>query len=129
MKSDPEIKEFMKSCGMYVEGVLETPEIREVTPGHLVRSGSTGAYDVNFGKEVGAAAVMLLMQGVSGVSVYSVMDGEIRYMPTSFAITNRPVNLKMVSFYEQMDICFGRKPVPYEPACFENTGTPVERFL
>ncbi|MDR0648175.1 MAG: 6-phosphofructokinase [Synergistaceae bacterium] len=129
MKSDPEIKEFMKSCGMYVEGVLETPEIREVTPGHLVRSGSTGAYDVNFGKEVGAAAVMLLMQGVSGVSVYSVMDGEIRYMPTSFAITNRPVNLKMVSFYEQMDICFGRRPVPYEPACFENTGTPVERFL
>jgi 6-phosphofructokinase 1 len=129
MKSDPEIKEFMKSCGMYVEGVLETPEIREVTPGHLVRSGSTGAYDVNFGKEIGAAAVMLLMQGISGVSVYCVMDGEIRYMPTSFAITNRPVNLKMVSFYEQMDICFGRKPVPYEPVCFENAGTSVERFL
>ncbi|MDR3254937.1 MAG: 6-phosphofructokinase [Synergistaceae bacterium] len=129
MKSDGEIKEFMKACGMYVEGVLEYPEIREVTPGHLVRSGSTGAYDVNFGKEVGAAAVMLLMKGVSGVTVYQVFDGEIRYMPTSFAITPRPVSIKMVSFYEQMDICFGRQSVSFEPVCFANEGTAVERFL
>ncbi|MDR1943359.1 MAG: 6-phosphofructokinase, partial [Synergistaceae bacterium] len=129
MRSDSEIKEFMKVCGMYVEGVLEYPEIREVTPGHLVRSGSTNAYDVNFGKEIGAAAVMLLMKGISGVSVYQIIDGEIRYMPTSFAITARPVNLNMVSFYEQMDVCFGREPVPFEPVWFENEGTQVDRFL
>jgi 6-phosphofructokinase 1 len=129
MKSDGEIKEFMRACGMYVEGVLEYPEIREVTPGHLVRSGSTGAYDVNFGKEVGAAAVMLLMRGISGVTVYQVFEGEIRYMPTSFAITPRPVSLQMVSFYEQMDICFGRSPVSFEPVCFANESTSVERFL
>lgn len=129
MKKDPEIKEFMKVCGMYVDGVLEMPEIREVIPGHLVRSGSTAAYDVSFGKEVGAAAVMLLMRGISGVTVYQVMDGEIRYMPTKEAIVDRPVNLNMVAFYEQMDICFGRKQQPYEPTFKENTETYVERFL
>lgn len=129
MKTDDEIREFMKVSGMFVAGVLETPEIREVTPGHLVRSGSTAAYDVSFGKEVGAAAVMLLMEGISGVTVYQVMDGEIRYMPTREAIINRPVNLQMVSFYEQMDICFGRKPEPYRPVFRENDGTYVERFL
>lgn len=129
MKDDPEVKEFMRVSGMYVEGVLEMPEIREVTPGHLVRSGSTAAYDVSFGKEVGAAAVMLLMRGISGVTVYQVLDGEIRYMPTKEAIVARPVNLNMVSFYEQMDICFGREPQPYEPEFYENVGMPVERFL
>jgi 6-phosphofructokinase 1 len=129
MREDSEIREFMKACGMFVEGVLESPEIREVVPGHLVRSGSTGAYDVSFGKEVGAAAVMLLMKGMSGVTVYQVMDGEIRYMPTSFAISPRPVNLQMVAFYEQMDICFGRIPVAYDPICRANEGTPVDRFL
>lgn len=129
MKADGEIREFMKVCGMYVQGVLESPEIREVSPGHLVRSGSTGAYDVNFGKEVGAAAVMLLLAGISGVTVYQVMDGEIRYMPTKEAIVNRPVDGKMISFYEQMDVCFGRKPVPYEPIFVSNDGAHVERFL
>lgn len=129
MRADGEIKEFMKACGMYVQGVLETPEIREVSPGHLVRSGSTGAYDVNFGKEVGAAAVMLLLGGISGVTVYQVMDGEIRYMPTKEAIVNRPVGTRMVSFYEQMDVCFGRAPIPYEPIFVSNEGAHVERFL
>jgi len=129
MKKDPEIREFMKACGMFVEGVLETPEIREVIPGHLVRSGATDAYDVNFGKEIGAAAVELLMNGISGVTVYQVVDGEIRYMPTKDAITERPVNLDMISFYEVMDISFGRKPVEYTPTFFENTTGKIERFL
>ena len=129
MKEDGEMKEFMKASGMFVEGVLELPEIREVTPGHLVRSGSTAAYDVSFGKEVGAAAVMLLLQGLSGVTVYQVMDGEIRYIQTKDAIKNRPVNLSMVSFYEQMDICFGRRPVPFAATFRENAGEQVERFL
>jgi 6-phosphofructokinase 1 len=129
MKADPEMKEFMKSSGMYVEGVLEIPEVREVIPGHLVRSGSTAAYDVSFGKEVGGASVILLMNGVTGVTVYGVMDGEIRYMPTKVAIKQRYVNLEMVAFHEQMGICFGRKPVPYKPAFKNNEGEYVERFL
>jgi 6-phosphofructokinase 1 len=114
---------------MYVEGVLETPEIREVTPGHLVRSGSTAAYDVSFGKEIGGGAVELLMNGITGVTVYGVVDGEIRYMPTRDAIKQRYVNLGLVSFYEQMDICFGRRPVPFKPVFKDNGGAYVERFL
>lgn len=129
MKKDPEIKEFMKASGMFVEGALETPEIREVVPGHLVRSGSTNAYAVNFGKEIGAGAVELLMNGISGVTIYQVTDGEIHYMPTKEAIKQRPVDLGMVSFYEVMDICFGRKPVPYSPVFIENKGEKVQRFL
>ena len=129
MKKDPEIVKFMKDCGMFVEGVLETPEIREVTPGHLVRSGSTAAYDVSFGKEIGGGAVELLINGITGVTVYGVVNGEIRYLPTKEAIKQRYVNLDLVSFYEQMDICFGRKPVPFKPT-FKNTGgAQVERFL
>lgn len=129
MKKDPEIREFMKASGMFVEGVLETPEIRDVIPGHLVRSGSTNAYDVNFGKEVGAGAVQLLMSGIFGVTVYQVNDGKIYYMPTKDAIKGRPVNLDMVSYYEVMDICFGRKPIPYTPIFIENQGEEIIRFM
>ena len=129
MKDDPEMKEFMKACGMFVEGVLEAPEIREVTPGHIVRSGSTAAYDVNFGKEVGAAAVMLLLAGITGVTIYQVMGDEISYMPTREAIKNRMVDDKMVSLYEEMDVCFGREPVRYEPTFHENSGEKIIRFM
>jgi 6-phosphofructokinase 1 len=129
MKKDPEITKFMKDCGMFVEGVLEIPEIREVVPGHLVRSGSTASYDVSFGKEIGGGAVTLLMNGITGVTVYGVYDGEIRYMPTREAIKQRYVNLDLVSFYEQMDVCFGRKPVPYKPTFKKTEGVYVERFL
>ncbi|MDR3279551.1 MAG: 6-phosphofructokinase [Synergistaceae bacterium] len=129
MKADPEMEAFMKASGMYVKGVLEIPEVRDVAPGHLVRSGSTAAYDVSFGKEVGGAAVILLMNGVTGVTVYGVVDGEIRYMPTKEAIRQRYVNLDMVAFHEQMGLCFGRKPVVYKPAFKNNEGEYVERFL
>ncbi len=129
MREDPEIKEFMKISGMFVPGVLEVPEIREVVPGHLVRSGSTAAYDVNFGKEVGAAAVMLLLAGYSGVTVYQVADGgEIRYIPTKDAIESRQVDPGMISFYEQMDVCFGRVPHPIDPVFVQGSGK-IERFL
>ena len=37
MKQDPEIRQFMKTSGMFVPGVFEIPEIREVTPSHIVR--------------------------------------------------------------------------------------------
>jgi 6-phosphofructokinase 1 len=129
MKADPEIAKFMRDCGMYVEGVLETPEIREVIPGHLVRSGATAAYDVSFGKEIGGGAVTLLINGITGVTVYGVVDGEVRYMPTREAIRQRYVNLELVAFYEQMDICFGRRPVPFKPTFRDNGGACVERFL
>ncbi|NLL37601.1 MAG: 6-phosphofructokinase [Fretibacterium sp.] len=128
MREDPQIRQFMKVSGMYVPEVFEIPEVREVIPGHIVRSGATSAYDVNFGKEIGAAGVILLEQGVTGVTVVGVNDGRIRYMPTSEAIVQRAVNLDEISFYEQMDICFGRKPEHYHPILEEQQG-PVERFM
>jgi 6-phosphofructokinase 1 len=94
-----------------------------------VRSGSTAAYDVSFGKEIGGASVELLKKGITGVTVCGVRDGEIRYMATREAIKQRFVNLDLISFYEQMDVCFGRKPVPYKPVFKDNGGAYVERFL
>ena len=126
MKEDPEIKQFMKTSEMYVPGVFEIPEIREVIPSHIVRSGATSAYDVNFGKQIGAAAVILLEAGVSGVTVVKMYDGKIRYMPTNEAIVQRFVGLESVAFYEQMDVCFGRFRQYYEPKLEEVHGA-VER--
>jgi 6-phosphofructokinase 1 len=128
MKKDPEIRQFMKVSGMFVPGVFETPEVREVIPGHLVRSGSTSAYDVNFGKEIGAAAVILLDEGICGVTVVGVSGGKIRYIPTEQAIEQRFVSLDEVAFYEQMDICFGRTPQKYVPVIEKYEGS-VERFM
>ncbi len=128
LKKDPEIKEFMKEEGMYVPGLYETPEVREVTPGHLVRAGSSSAFDVNFGKEAGAGAVQLLLNGYSGVTVFNVHAGEIRYLPTKKAIEQRHVDLEMVSFYEQLGVCFGRNPVPFKPKFYEKKGI-VDRYL
>ncbi len=116
LKKDPEIKEFMESMGMYVPDLYEAPEAREVVPGHLVRSGSSSAFDVNFGKEAGAASVMLLINGITGVTVSSVNRGEINYMPTKNAITQRRVEVEMLSLYEELGVCFGRKPVKYKPS-------------
>ncbi|MBQ3645853.1 MAG: 6-phosphofructokinase [Synergistaceae bacterium] len=127
MKDDPEIKQFMKTTGMYVPGVFEIPEIREVIPSHIVRSGETSAYDVNFGKQIGAAAVILLDEGVSGVTVVKMYDGKIRYMPTAEAIAQRFVGLETVSFYEQMDVCFGRPRQKYQ-AVLEEVHGAVERL-
>ena len=67
LKNDPEVKEFMKKIGMYAPGVYEAPEVREVVPGHIVRSGHTSAYDVNFGEKAGAAAVILLLKVKVGI--------------------------------------------------------------
>jgi len=128
MKSDPEIRDFMQKCGMFVPGVLETPEVREVIPGHIVRSGATSAYDVSFGKEAGSAAVILLDEGLSGVTVVAIIDGKIRYIPTKEAIVQRYVDLNEISFYEQMDVCFGRKPSPYVPT-YEKAQGQIERFM
>jgi 6-phosphofructokinase 1 len=127
-KEDPEIKDFMKKVHMFVEGLYTIPEVREVTPGHLVRCGHSSAYDISFGKEGGAAAIALLKKGITGVTVAGIYGKEIRYMPTEEAIKQRHVDLDAVSLYEELGVCFGRKPGKYSPSFKELKGTP-ERFL
>jgi 6-phosphofructokinase 1 len=128
LKADPEIKGFMKNIHMFVEGIYEVPEVREVTPGHLVRCGRSSAYDVNFGKEGGAAAIMLLKNGISGVTVVGIDTGEVRYMPTEKAIVQRHVDLDQVAVHENMGVCFGRKAQAVKPVFREIQGKP-ERYL
>jgi 6-phosphofructokinase 1 len=115
LHNDPEMIDFMKREAFFVPGVYELPEIWEVVPSHLVRSGHSSAYDVNFGKEAGAAAVRLLLEGITCVTVVKVEGGKIYYMPTGEAIKQKYVDLDIVSLHEQQDICFGREPVPYDP--------------
>jgi 6-phosphofructokinase len=110
LKTDPAIPDLMKKTGVYVEGINEIPEVRAVTPGHLVRCGHSSAYDVNFGKEAGAAAFILLDQGISGVTVSGVSNGKIRYIDTKEAIKQHLVDTHQVALYEAMGICFGRAP-------------------
>jgi len=122
MKADPAIPIFMKETGMFVEGVYEIPEVREIHPGHLVRSGNSSAYDVNFGFEAGAAAVLLLLDGKSGVTVSKVKGRKVEYIESSKAISQRYVDLDQVSLYESLGICFGRPTVPYDPIMREVDG-------
>ncbi len=110
LKNDPEVIEFMKRVGMYAPGVYEIPEVREVTPGHLVRSGQSSAYDVNFGQKAGAGAVLLLLQGKTGTTLVSVNGNKINYMPTSEAIIRREVDINELALFESLGTCFGRKP-------------------
>ncbi len=118
-KEDPETKELMKKYGMYVEGIYEAPEVRDIRPTHLVRSGFTSAYDVNFGVKVGSAAVNLLLQGIDGVSVVDVVGGEIKYIPVEKEIEQRYVELGEVALFEQVGICFGREPQKFEAKAVE----------
>lgn len=111
LKKDPEMKEFMKLSGMYIEGMYEVPEIREVNPGHLVRCGESSAYDISFGRQVGAAAVELLIKGYSGLTVTRVVGNNIYYMKAKDAIVQKYVDLSEISLYETLGICFGRKHV------------------
>ena len=110
IKADPEIKEFMKRTGQFVEGVYEIPEVRDIRPGHLVRCGASSAVDANFGLEVGSAAVELMTKGIMGVTVVSYRAGKIEYMPVAEAIVQRLVDPADVCLYETLGICFGRKP-------------------
>ncbi len=115
IKSDEGFKNFMREQGLFVEKMNEVPEVREMVLSYLVRSGSTSALDANFGKDTGAAAVVLLNSGISGVTVTGVVDGKIEYIPTYEAIKQRHVNEEMIKFYENMGVCFGRKPSKYQP--------------
>lgn len=130
LEKDAEMERFMKDQGMYVPGLYERPEVRTVTPTHLVRCGETSAYDVNFGMQAGAAAVSLLLQGKTAVTVVDVQGGRIQYMPTERAIKQRHVDVNLVALFEQMGFCFGRKPQPYEPSFTElaETETPARHL-
>jgi 6-phosphofructokinase 1 len=110
LKADPSIKGLMEKTGVYVKGINEIPEVRAVAPGHLVRCGHSSAYDVNFGKEAGAAAFILLNQGISGVTVSGITNGKIRYIETKEAIKQRLVDTGQVAIYEALGTCFGRNP-------------------
>lgn len=114
LKNDPEVRVFMKKTGMFAPGVYEIPEVREVVPGHLVRSGHSSAFDVNFGYKAGAAAVFLLKEGKFGNTIVNVDGHTIYYQPTEKVIKRREVDLAEVSIFESLGTCFGRKPQKFE---------------
>ncbi len=128
LKNDPEIKEFMIAEGMFVPDLYEVPEVRECVPGHLIRSGNSSAYDVNFGKEAGGGAVLLLLAGITGMTIWNVDEGEVRYLPTKEAIKQRHVDVATVAFHEALGVCFGRKVEPLVPKFLEKKGK-VDRYL
>jgi len=128
LAADPEVKEMMKGVGMFIGGLYETPEIRTITPGHLVRCGQTSAFDVNFGIEAGAAAVELLVQGLDSMTVADVRGGAIHYLKTADAIKQRHVDLDLVSFHERLGVCFGRDPQEIDLQ-FTEAEAPVQRHL
>jgi len=124
MKADAQMAEFMREQGMFVEDVYIAPEVRTIVPSHLVRCGDTTSYDVSFGLQAGAGAVLLLLSGKTGVTVVDVAGSEVSFMQTERAIEQRFVDLGQVALYEQMGFCFGRPPVAYEPSFREETGVP-----
>lgn len=128
VKADPEIREFMKRTGQFVEGVYEIPEVRDIRPGHLVRCGFTSAVDSNFGLEVGSAAVELMSQGTFGVTVVSYRAGTIDYMDVKDAIVQRHVDLADVALYEGLGLSFGRKFEKAQPKTQKVSGKPVRVY-
>ncbi len=85
-----------------------------MTPGHLVRSGHSSAFDVNFGYKAGAAAVFLLKDGKFGHTVVNVDGDQISYQPTASVIKRREVDLREIAIFESVGVCFGREPQKYE---------------
>jgi 6-phosphofructokinase 1 len=126
MKEDPDMTDFMKRNNLFVEGVNKLPEVREVNPGHLVRAGRSTSFDVNFGTEAGAAAVILLTKGLGGNTVSRVRGTKITYKPTAEVIKQRHVDTNTVALYETMGVCFGRKPEGFTPEVQELQGE-IER--
>lgn len=127
-EGDSSVEGLMKDSKMFVEGVYEVPEVRSVAPGHLVRCGHSSVYDVNFGKEVGAGAVILLKSGLSGVTVTGMQGGKIQYAKTADVIEQRFVDLGAVALHEQLGTCFGRKPQQIVLKSEQKKGR-FERFL
>ncbi len=127
-KADPDTEKFMKRNQLFVSDIYAIPEVRSVTPGHLVRCGRSSAYDANFGLEVGAGAVMLLKEGIGGVTVAGVRGNEVRYMSAGKAIAQRHVDLDQIGLFEQLGYFFGRKRGAYKPKCREIQDSP-ERYM
>ena len=127
LSADPEIKQFMESQGMFVEEMNAIPEVRVITPSHLVRSGISTAYDANFGMEAGACAVMLLLTGQGGVTVSGYFNGTIHYMQIKDAIAQRHVDLEQVNLYEQLGFTFGRVRHEFNPKTMQVSGK-IERI-
>ncbi len=128
LKSDPSVLDFMKRVGMYAPGIYMIPEVREVTPGHLVRSGQSSAFDVVFGHRAGAVAVFLLLAGKTGHTVVNVVGEKVYYMPTAEAIKRREVDLEEVALFESLGTCFGRIPQEYHYTLIE-TKEPKRRHV
>lgn len=128
MKNDPQWQELLKKEGIYVEGIYTTPEIREVPLGHLVRAGDTSSYDVTFGKQGGGGAVLLITNGISGVTVVGVEHDNVTYIPTEEAIKQRHVDINEVEFYEALGICFGREPEEFKPSFTKYEGE-IHRYM
>lgn len=128
IKKDPEIKEFMKRTGQFVEGVYEIPEVREIRPSHMVRCGASSAMDSNFGMEVGAAAVELVSQGINGVTVVSCRAGNLEYMDVKDAIVQRLVDPADVALFETFGVSFGRKPEKPKLSAKKVSGKPVRVY-
>jgi 6-phosphofructokinase 1 len=114
----------MEQQGMYVDGLFEVPEVRTIVPSHLVRSGTTSAYDANFGMVAGANAVVLLLRDFSGVTVTGFSNNTAWYMDIKDAIKQRLVDLGEVAIFEQLGFTFGRVRPEYEPLCKKETRFP-----
>lgn len=127
-KDDSSVKDLMTKEKMYVKGIYEIPEIRAVTPGHLVRCGHSSPHDVNFGKEVGAAAVHLLCNQISGVTVVGLDGANILYMNTPDAIKQRHVDPDVIAFHENLGTSFGRDPKALSLQMKEFKGKPVRHL-
>ena len=117
LRADDEISRFMHRQAMYVEGLFMVPEVRTIVPSHLVRSGTTSAYDANFGMMAGANAVVLLLRDFSGVTVTGYSENTAWFMEIKEAIKQRSVNLDEVNLFEQLGFCFGRVREEFEPFC------------
>lgn len=128
MKADAEVQAKLKAHGIFVEGINEAPEIREVRPGHLVRCGITSAVDACFGLEVGAGALQLAREGVFGVTVTNCREGVVEYMDVKEAIEQRFVDPTTVSLYENMGLSFGRKIEAPALKSQKVTGRPVRVY-
>lgn len=127
-KADKGIITFMKKVHVFVKDVYAIPEVRHVTPGHLVRCGQSSAYDANFGIEGGSAAVMLLEKGITGVTIVGVFGKEIRYVKIEEAIRQRHVDLDQVALHESLGTCFGRTTKAFSPA-FKKIGASLQRYM
>ena len=128
MRLDKDWEFILSQEGIFVPGIYEHPEIREIALGHLVRSGDTTSYDVTFGKQAGGAAVLLMKNGITGVTVVGVEHDRVTYMPTTEAIKQRHVDINEIEFYESLGICFGRNPIEYRPKFVKHEGL-VHRYM